>query len=252
MKKLAVQLYSLRDYLDDGVEPMLQAVKDCGFTGVEFASYYEMPTSELRALLDKIGLEAYSSHVPLDRLKNETQQVLEEALDLGLEYVICPWSPMDSEEAIKDTADVLNQAHALFAPHGIKIGYHNHAKEFEKIDEIYKEDILHGAFAHNDMLLQLDTCWLRYAGVDPLTYIKQKVSSLAPLHFKELGQKDDGSFDLEISIGEGIIDFPAILSFLAEEDLLDLPVIIEQEHFSSNPYQSLKSAVDYLKNNWPK
>ena len=56
--KFAVQLYSVRDHIENGNDllDILAKVKEIGYEGVEFAGYQNLPAEELKARCDELGL----------------------------------------------------------------------------------------------------------------------------------------------------------------------------------------------------
>lgn len=252
-QRIGLQLYSLRDYVEEDVAGMLRKVKVCGFTAVEFAGYYGLPAEELKALVDEIGLEPYSSHVAYELIESKPEEVIAYSKALGLSYVICPFTKPATAEEAREIAEVLNHLHEQLAPFGIKVGYHNHAHEFVEVDGKYLEDYLLEGFGHEDMVAEIDTCWVRYAGVDPVAYIDKLGQQAGPIHFKELG-KDfaPGSREgLDAMVGEGIIDFASILQVMQKNGTLERGVIVEQEAFQADPYAQLAESVYHIRQIWP-
>ena len=252
-KQIALQLYSLREYVGEDPVAMLKKVKDCGFTAVEFAGYYDMKAQDLKAVLCEIGLEPLSSHAPYQHLSEKLDEVVAYSSELGLKYVICPYAEMKTLEDVETIAAVLNKAQEALAPHGIRVGYHNHHFEFEVVDGKYLMDHLKEAFAHEGMVTEIDTCWVRYAGADPASYIDSLGAYAGPVHLKELGAnfKPGSKEDLDVQIGKGIVDFKSVLAALAKNGTLERGVVVEQEGFDQDPYVDLAAGVAYLLSVWP-
>ncbi len=252
-KRIALQLYSLREYVGEDPVAMLRKVKESGFNAVEFAGYYGFEAAELRAHLDEIGLEPLSSHVQFDLLAEKLDEVVEFSRTLGLKYVICPFAKIETVEDAKAVAEVLNRAHEAFKPHGIKVGYHNHHFEFNQVDGRYLMDHLRDAYQYDDMIMEVDTCWARYAGVNPAEYIDTLGNVSGPTHLKELGKnfKPGSKEDLDVQIGKGIVDFKAVLATLDKNGTLDRGVVVEQEGFEGDPYEDLRLGVEHILSVWP-
>ncbi len=252
-KRIALQLYSLREYVGEDPIAMLKKVKACGFNAVEFAGYYGLEAAELKAVLDEIGLEPLSSHVGYQLLDEKLDEVVAYSRELGLKYVICPAARLETIEDCKTVAAVLNRAHEALSPYGIKVGYHNHNFEFVEAEGRYLMDYLREGYAHDDMIVEIDTCWIRYAGVDPVAYIDGLGSVAGPTHFKELGAnfKPGSHEDLDVQIGKGIIDFKGVLEVLKKNGSLEKGVVVEQEGFTGDPYEDLTRSVEHLTSIWP-
>jgi sugar phosphate isomerase/epimerase len=55
-RKIAVQLYSVRDDCAKDLAATLKAVAEMGYQGVEFAGYHGCSAQELRAMLDDLAV----------------------------------------------------------------------------------------------------------------------------------------------------------------------------------------------------
>lgn len=253
-KRIALQLYSLREYVREDPIGMLKKVKASGFNAVEFAGYYGFEAAELKAIVDEIGLEPLSSHVGFDLLENHLDEVVAYSRDLGLKFVICPAAKLETVEDAAKVAAVLNRAHEALIQHGIQVGYHNHNFEFVEVDGAYLMDHLIKGYAHDDMIVEIDTCWARFAEVDPVAYIDGLGAQAGPTHIKELGAnyKSGDKSELDVQIGLGIVDFKGVLAVLEKNGALEKGIVVEQEGFTGDPYEDLKKGVDYLLSVWPK
>ena len=60
--KLGLQLYTIRDEMEKDMDACLKKVKEMGYECVEFAGFFGKSAEEVKAILDKYGLEAVSSH----------------------------------------------------------------------------------------------------------------------------------------------------------------------------------------------
>ncbi|MDI9497791.1 MAG: TIM barrel protein [Bacillota bacterium] len=252
-QKIGLQLFSLREVIGDDVDGALRQVAAAGYNCVEFAGYYGMEAGELAALCRSHGLEPYSTHVRFDMLKDHLDEVVDYSRRLGLSYVICPGAPHSTPEEVAELASVLNQAREALAPYGIRTGYHNHSSEFETFaDGRYIYDHLIAAYAAEDMVAEVDTCWVAVGGVDPVAYVDGLGATAGPLHFKELSATwQPGSRDVDEVIGRGVIDFKSLLEVMQKNGTLERGVIVEQEGFRGDPYEELAEAAARIRALWP-
>lgn len=253
-ERIGLQLYSLREFIGDDVEGALARVADCGFNSVEFAGYYGMEPEQLRALCLKHGLEPYSSHVGFDLLRDQLDEVVDTSRRLGLSYVICPGAKLETLEDVAEVAGVLNRAQAALAEHGIRCGYHNHEFEFKQIDGRYIFDHLIDAYDSDEMVAEVDTCWAAVGGADVTAWIDGLGSTAGPLHFKELSRdwKPGTRDNVDATIGEGVIDFGALLEVMRRNGTLERGVIVEQEGYTGEPYEALAASVEHIRSRWPR
>lgn len=182
--KTGIQLYSLRNHIaENGLDSALKLVADAGFDGVEFAGFYDIPASELQALLDKYSLAAFSAHIGIDKMQCE----LPAALKLGIRNAVVPWLALDDpDEFDKAVADLPRTAKEL-RERGVSLGYHNHAHEFkngtDKVTEL--------AARVNGLTLEPDVFWLAVAGVDACEFIEKHRDKISLVHIKELGENSE-------------------------------------------------------------
>ena len=64
LKRVGLQLYTVRDAMQKDVPGTLARVAQIGYKEVEFAGYFGHSPNEIRELLKKNGLTSPSSHVP--------------------------------------------------------------------------------------------------------------------------------------------------------------------------------------------
>ena len=127
----SIQLYTLRNALQEDLPGTIKKVAQLGFTQVEPYNFVAT-AAELGAALKENGLTAPSGHAPL--LSQDQDEIFAAAKELGISTVIDPHVPTEhwqTTEDIKDTAAKLNARGQEGAGYGIRVGYHNHALELE-------------------------------------------------------------------------------------------------------------------------
>ena len=93
---IAVQLYSVRDYIaKEGFAPVLKRIADIGYKGVEPAGFFGVRPSELKKMVDDLGLKLYSTHSPWARKVEDLPEQLDIAAVLGLDTIVCGFGPGD-------------------------------------------------------------------------------------------------------------------------------------------------------------
>ena len=75
---IGLRLYSVREDCAKDLPGTLKAVAEMGYEGVEFAGYYNHTATELRKMLDDVGLVCCGTHIGLDTLQGDA---LEKTID---------------------------------------------------------------------------------------------------------------------------------------------------------------------------
>ncbi len=237
---IALQLYSIKEEEEENYEGAVEMAARAGYNSVEFAGYFGYDPASMKRLLSKYGLTAVSSHIGIDRFRNNFEEELEYAVKVGYGMIVCPWLDCNSPEEIKADGAVLEKCALLAAEKGIKVGYHNHNQEFNKFEGKYALDIL--LESAPSVMLEPDLFWIAYAGVDPVGYIEPyaREGRICAIHAKEISEnlKDN------VYIGEGVIDFKAV------DELVDhrkIPYIVEQEEYTTDHFDGISKSCQGLK-----
>jgi len=79
IKKVGLQLYTLREEMPKDFEGTIAKVGATGYKELEFAGYFNHSPKEVRAIVDKNGLTAPSTHIPYDIVENKWPETLDAA-----------------------------------------------------------------------------------------------------------------------------------------------------------------------------
>jgi sugar phosphate isomerase/epimerase len=184
---IGLELYSVRQELEQDLHGTLKAVAAMGYEGVEFAGPPKHSAAELRAALDEMHLVCCGWHTPYPLVQPDTLEgtiALNKAL--GNRYVILPGAPQqyrDSREGWRRFAGFLNDLSAKLAPHGMVTGLHNHHIEFEPVEGERPWDIV-AQNTNSSVVMQADIGHVARAGADVVAVIEQYPGRSKTVHLK--------------------------------------------------------------------
>ena len=89
--KIALQLYSVRDFAEKDFKSVLEKVKEMGYEGVEFAGLNDCSPEEVRDMLNTVGLEPVSAHIPIPVLVENPAGVIADYKKIGCRFIAIPW-----------------------------------------------------------------------------------------------------------------------------------------------------------------
>ncbi len=254
---IGVQLYTVRDLMQKDFEGTIAAVAKAGYKNVEFAGYFGRNPQQVRAVLDKNGLKAPSTHVQYDELDDKFPSVLETSKAIGLEYVICPWIPEElrkSPDIWKQAAEKFNRCGEATKKAGMQFGYHNHWFEFLPTDGKLPYDELLKMCDANLVKMELDLCWISTTGTDPVKYFQKYPGRFPLVHVKDVktmpkissgGAQNFGDTVDLTEVGSGVIDWKRIFAHSKEAGIKYY--IVEHDH-PKEPLESITQSYQYLKN----
>jgi sugar phosphate isomerase/epimerase len=195
--RIGVQLYSVRDRMEKDFAGTLEGVAKIGFKEVEFAGYYNHTPQDVRAIIDRLGLRAPSSHIGLDLFQKDLAGQVTAAKVIGHEYLTVPalMQPLMGKvtpDYWATTAKEFNRIAAALKAEGIGFAYHNHSFEFEKLpDGKVPYEIL---LAETDPALvkfELDLLWATVAGQDPVAMFQRNPGRYVMWHVKDVKGVDE-------------------------------------------------------------
>ena len=260
---VGLQLYTVRDLMQQNPADTIAKVAKIGFNSVEGATYtgsqnfYGMNPAAFAGLLKDNGLIMPSCHYRLGEEKtngeivkgtmlHEWDKAVDDAAAVGVKYMVCAYlSPAERGELdhYKYVADQLNIAGEKCKKAGLQLCYHNHDFEFTKNNNTYPMDILFGA--DEDLVkFEMDLYWVAKAGMDPIALFNQHPGRFPLMHLKDMDKTEQHSFT---EVGNGSIDFKTILKHQKKAGLKYF--FVEQDKCPGSPLDSIKQSYDFIKMN---
>jgi sugar phosphate isomerase/epimerase len=249
MRKIALQLYTVRESLQKDYLGTLKQVADAGYKGVEMAGDFGgMSAKELRAVMNDLGLQVISGHILPNHLSNGLAETVDTYNALGAGYLGLAWMPpemRDTKSAWQNSIPLIKKAAEQVANGGMTFVYHNHDFEFEKFDGQHGLDLLWSSTDPKQVKSELDVYWVKKAGVDPRAYLESLGGRAPLLHIKDMN-KEDQSWEI---IGDGTLDFENILK---TGDALGVDwYIVEQDKCPKGELVSIRrSHSNLVANGW--
>ncbi|MBN1506616.1 MAG: sugar phosphate isomerase/epimerase [Sedimentisphaerales bacterium] len=201
---IGLQVYSVRGEAQKDLAAVLAQVAEMGYEGVEFAGYYGWPAEKIRKVLDQHNLKCCGTHTGVKEMMGEqSAKTVEFNKTIGNKYLIAPSGMRTgSQESCIEFAKQLTELAAKAKEQGMRVGYHNHAGEFDGKNGFIPWEV----FASNsskDVILQVDIGHIARAGADPAVYMEKFPGRLTTVHVKDFrkGQPDP-------VVGEGEVDWP--------------------------------------------
>jgi len=252
--EIGLQLFSLRDHLTGGdtTKQTLERLAKIGYENAELAGFGGMTAQEYKCALDNVGIKAVSAHISYDDVKAEKiAETIETYKLFGCKNLGIGWADFSNfkEPLFAEFSANLNYAADKLEEHGMKLHYHNHAHEFEKL-ESGDTGIKQLAKFVPKLNVELDTYWIQAGASSPRYVINSANGRITLLHCKDMAIKD--AEQRMAPIGTGNLNFIYILKAAKAAGVQYL--IIEQDNFYGADqfaamelsYNNLKTYVNYI------
>ena len=266
MLPVMLQLYNVRAELVKDFEGTLKEVAHIGYKYVELAmaKYFGKTAAQLRMTLDNAGLGAVSAHVPYPELIEDPENVINFYIDAGCKYIVIPFLDKDDRSTGPNYEEVKNNIARLgevVNKKGAALLYHNHEFEFAPYKGKYALDDLYESIPAELLQTEIDVCWVKVSGVDPVDYILKYSGRSPVIHLKDFNSVSAGmdkpgyDFMAEVdkarsagafpfrALGHGSQDIPGIIA--ASEKAGAKWLVVEQD-FPTPGKTAMECAKDSL------
>jgi sugar phosphate isomerase/epimerase len=256
---LGIQLYSVRQQMLKDLDEALAAIRVAGYVEVEAAALPKKSAREIRASLDKAGLQCVSAHHPLADLNTRFDEIVTYDKELGVHFIICSspghrvQPPTGTPFSLDDwhyTAERLNFFGEKAATSNVRVGYHNHTPEFVVTDGKTPYSELLRLTDPKKVTFELDCGWALVAGVSPAEIMKDNSNRISLLHVKDFNLPQNPSPETHdptvTELGKGTVDYRPIFAQAAKSQHI-LHAFVEQEAFDMPWKESLKVDANYMR-----
>ncbi len=242
MAPIALQLYTVRDLLQQDFAGTLARIAEIGYSGLETAGFPPgISAAQAADIFHSLDLAVVSAHSPLP-IGKARHQVLETMQALDCKHLVSPWMDPQlyaSAAGIRGVAAQFNQANQVARAHGLRFSIHNHWFEFEPVNGRRAYQIL---LPHldADVLFEIDTYWVQTAGLDPAAIVAELGARAPLLHIKDGPAQRDVPM---VALGQGVLDIPGIVA--AGKPHTEC-LIVELDHCATDMMEAVRESYAYL------
>ncbi|MEI6131812.1 MAG: sugar phosphate isomerase/epimerase [Bacillota bacterium] len=247
--KIGAQLYTVRDFAktDDEILNVFRTLSGFGYKSVQVSGIAPIDRKKLRSIADEYGIEIVISHSDPNRIKNDTLALIEEHEIMGCKHIGIGSHVFDfsNEATIDDFLNEYDNAAKIINSHGMKLHYHNHAFEFQKIGKKTGYELL---VENSDSKLWgfiLDTYWVQVGGMNPADLILSMKGRINAIHLKDIAIVDNNQVMSEVF--EGNLDWDKIIR-ASEASGVEFALVEQDNNWKIGPFESLETSLNNLNN----
>lgn len=254
IKKLGVQLYTVRDYMQDEktMDETFAKLAKLGYTTAQTAGY---ESEAMAKIAKKNGIEIVGTHYSIEKIYDAPAETIALHKMLGTTNIGIGGMPLEvrkNKDTLLEFINKFNKAAELYAKEGFKLTYHNHSFEFVAIDGTKTiMDYLYEGLDKDNVSFVLDTCWVAHGGADIRRWLEMLAGRVDILHLKELKPVNDSNSLAGVShriaeIGSANFWWDSILDTAEKTGVKEY--IVEQDlgWIDDDPFKSLEFSRNYL------
>ena len=258
----------------------LESIKSAGYDGIELNEFMIRPTPFIVRLLTKFagmptgnsgkldwkklisesGLKVISLHSYLNSIEENPEAAAKEALCFGTDTVVITGMyrfDYGNFAEVKKLAERLNMAGKALLPYGVKLLYHNHNVELQKVSE---DKTAYDLIVENTdpqyVNFELDTYWMADGGADVTALVNKLSDRMVMWHINDRGCRKKGPFITPIlkedsaELGTGNMPLDAILETVKANTGVEAIVLETHKNWIDNdPIKSLTVSAEWFRKN---
>jgi sugar phosphate isomerase/epimerase len=232
-----IQLYSVRDVIENDMEQTLEKLSEMGYKYVEFCSFFGRTPAQINDMVKRYRLKISGTHVSLTQVHDNYGELVAYHKAIGNKYLISPFEDLSTNAKLDAYINMVNELQPKLEDEGLIAAYHNHSHEFKPNEDgtlIYPEIV-----SRTKLKLELDTYWAYVAGQDPVKMMDELKDRLAFIHIK------DGTADGKgMPLGLGTAPVKAVYNKAKE---LGIPMVVESETCQPDGLTESRICINYLK-----
>ena len=235
--KLCAQTYTVRDYLktQEDIVNSLKKIKQIGYNAIQISGFCDCDFNWLKNVLHSLDISVCATHIPVERIVNDTQNVINEHKLLNIPYVGIGYIPIFSIAECDEFCKKIAPAVKQIKNSGLKLLCHNHAHEFIKENGQLLIDRLLNSFSEEELGLIADFYWVQRAGYSPEKFIKKYANRTPIVHFKDMRSVKDLQNEFQYAeVFEGNMDYESIYNACLKAGVKW--VAIEQDSCKGDPF----------------
>ena len=258
----------------------LRAIKSAGYDGIELNDFMIRPTPFIVKLLTKFagmptgnggklnwkklisesGLKVISLQSYLNSIEENPEAAAKEALSFGTDTVVITGMyrfDYGNASEVKKLSERLNNAGKALLPYGVKLLYHNHNVELQKVSE---DKTAYDLIVENTdpqyVNFELDTYWIADGGADVTALVNKLSDRMVMWHINDRGCRKKGPFITPIlkedaaELGTGNMPLDAILETVKANTGVEAIVLETHKNWIDNdPIKSLTISAEWFRKN---
>jgi sugar phosphate isomerase/epimerase len=217
---IGTQTYPIRDALGKDFPGTLKQVAAMGYKSIEmcsppgykdgFGALAGISAAEMKKTIQAAGLRCESCHYQFRELKENLDERIAFAQELGLKQMIVSTFALPNTAKMADWANAageLNKIGEKTAKAGLQAGFHNHDFEFQKIDNQLIYDRLMAEFDPKLVKMQFQVAVIAL-GYEAATFMKKYPGRFLSMHLADWSSETRK----QAAIGAGSVDWKGLFA----------------------------------------
>jgi sugar phosphate isomerase/epimerase len=241
------QVYPIRELIAKDFAGTLRQMASIGYRSVEmcsppgyqtsgFGPLMSLTASQMRQTIQAAGLICESCHYQFREMKENLDDRLAYARELGLKQMIVASFGLRQDATLSDwarAAEEMNKIGEQTRKAGIQLGFHNHHFEFREIDGVLIYDKLMSVLDPKLVKMQFQVAVISL-GYQAVTFFRKYPGRFVSLHLADWSSAERKA----VPVGKGVVDWKQLFAAAKPAGVKNYYVEMEMD--------ALKASYPYL------
>ena len=256
--QISLTLYTLRDFTQNPAQiaRTLRRVRRIGYQTVQISGggLMQVEPPELKKMADDAGVAIIGSHIGLGMMREDLGKVVATLHAWDCRYAAIPHLPREEWQGPNGWKKIAREMTAIgrkLAKEGIKLQYHNHHFEFNRVGVRNGRggklglEILFDNSDPKYLQSELDMGWVARAGADIALWVKRLKGRMDQVHVKDWGIVNRDP--VWMPVGEGNINWKQ--AFAACKAIGVKHYIVEQDDCptTKDPFRAVQISYENMR-----
>ncbi|WP_128102224.1 sugar phosphate isomerase/epimerase [Paenibacillus sp. DCT19] len=270
-----IMIGTMSNNYDNALQTLL-AIKNAGYESIELNDFMIHKSSLLIKLMTKFsgmsignggkldwpklieesGLKVVSLHSNLGSIENDAKAIADEAKKFGTDTVVITgmykfnYSRLDD---VEELAERLNQAGKALSEEGVRLLYHNHNVELQKVtSEKTAYDIIIEETDPAYVNFEFDSYWMTDGGANVPALMEKLGSRMKLWHITDRGYTKSGPYMTPIlkenvtELGYGNMDLDTLSAIAIKHGVEGVILETHKNWVDNDPIKSLQVSAEYM------
>ncbi|MBT2288406.1 sugar phosphate isomerase/epimerase [Paenibacillus albidus] len=207
-------------------------------------------------LIEESGLKVLSIHSNLGSIENDAKAIADEAKNFGTDTVVITGMyrfDYSSLDEVEELAGRLNQAGKALSEEGIRLLYHNHNVELQKVtSEKTAYDIIIEETDPAYVNFEFDSYWMADGGANVPALMEKLGSRMKLWHINDRGYTKSGPYMTPIlkenatELGYGNMDLDTLSAIAIKNGVEGVILETHKNWVDNDPIKSLQVSAEYM------
>lgn len=248
-----LNLFSIRGLIgsEKGFLDTCEKLREMGYSFLQYSGAEFIPERIAKEQRD-VGLPVVLTHVPMDRILNDTHRLMEEHALVGCRNIglgMMPLYIIRDEKKCLETITRLDRAGRTMAENGFRFFYHFHHFEFAKLSDGQRIiDFMIDCCPYINFTA--DTYWIQYGGGNIEQYLDKMSGRIECIHLKDYAVRinEKGEFvPVFAPVGSGNLNFAPIIAQAKASGVKYFLVEQDNANAFANPLGQVRMSIETIR-----